>query len=68
MLVGPGSSLRVYHGYVSKILCCYQETGSFWPGAIGSSKPKMSTSIRDGYTEGCVEIGTAAPRVTELAH
>ncbi|NWW96797.1 PAX3 protein, partial [Rhynochetos jubatus] len=40
--------LRVSHGFVSKILCRYQETGSIRPGAIGGSKPKVSPSAPPG--------------------
>ncbi|XP_038272202.1 paired box protein Pax-3 [Dermochelys coriacea] len=35
--------LRVSHGCVSKILCRYQETAPIRPGAIGGSKPKVTT-------------------------
>ncbi|VDD86196.1 unnamed protein product [Enterobius vermicularis] len=35
--------LRISHGCVSKILTRYSESGSIMPGAIGGSKPRVTT-------------------------
>uniref|UniRef100_A0A0N5AGD4 Paired domain-containing protein n=1 Tax=Syphacia muris TaxID=451379 RepID=A0A0N5AGD4_9BILA len=35
--------LRISHGCVSKILARYSESGSIMPGAIGGSKPRVTT-------------------------
>ncbi|MFH4979296.1 hypothetical protein AB6A40_006005 [Gnathostoma spinigerum] len=35
--------LRISHGCVSKILAKYSESGSILPGAIGGSKPRVTT-------------------------
>ena len=35
--------LRISHGCVSKILARYHESGSVLPGAIGGSKPHVTT-------------------------
>ncbi|XP_034251200.1 paired box protein Pax-1 [Thrips palmi] len=44
--------LRVSHGCVSKILARYHETGSILPGAIGGSKPRVTTPRVVHYIKG----------------
>ncbi|XP_023338635.1 paired box protein Pax-1 [Eurytemora carolleeae] len=41
--------VRVSHGCVSKILARYNETGSILPGAIGGSKPRVTTPKVVGF-------------------
>ena len=44
--------LRVSHGCVSKILARFHETGSILPGAIGGSKPRVTTPKVVSYIKG----------------
>jgi len=52
--------LRVSHGCVSKILARYHETGSILPGAIGGSKPRVTTPRVVGYIR---ELKTKDPGI-----
>lgn len=61
--------LRVSHGCVSKILARYHETGSILPGAIGGSKPRVTTPkvveyIRSVPRFACVRRSPLLPRQT----